>query len=61
VNVFPFREDQWFRLQDRLYTTGRVSFRLDYTTALPLFKTIFAWDGGLDHHPPVLRVFYIPP
>lgn len=61
VNVFPFREDQVPRLQERLNTTGRASFRLDYTTWLPHFKTIFAWDGGLDRHPPVLRVVYTPP
>lgn len=61
VNVFPFREDQVSRLQERLNTTGRVSFRLDYTTSLPFFKSIFAWDGGLDRHPPVLRVVHTPP
>lgn len=61
VNVFPFEEDQVSMLQERLDTTGRASFRLDYTTSLPLFKTIFAWDGGLDRHPPVLRVLYTLP
>ena len=39
-------------LEERLATTGKASFRLDYEATLPFFKDIMGWGD------PVLRVTY---
>lgn len=61
ANVFLFSHEQLDLLQARLGTTGRASFRLDYTAMFPHRKSIFAWDGGYDGYPPVLRITCLVP
>ncbi|RME46813.1 MAG: hypothetical protein D6791_07340 [Chloroflexi bacterium] len=67
VNVFQFDRDQMAILEQRVATTGRVSFRtnmvLDRLSQL-VDRHLFAWDGGggiriPGEHPPVLRIKYV--
>lgn len=55
LNTFAFSEEQLDALEERLGTTSKVSFRLDYEAERPFWKDIYGWDGGA---PPVLRVTY---
>ncbi|MFQ6058727.1 MAG: hypothetical protein ACE5MB_07620, partial [Anaerolineae bacterium] len=56
VNTFPFSEAQLGALEERLGTTGKASFRVDYTaTVRGLFRDLYAWDAAA---PPILRITY---
>ncbi|MFQ5595025.1 MAG: hypothetical protein ACE5HA_12840, partial [Anaerolineae bacterium] len=67
VNVFRFDRDQAALLEQRVATTGRVSFRTNMVLdRLSQFvgRHLFAWDGGggvriPGEHPPVLRITYV--
>ena len=52
VNTFTFDMAQLLLLADRVATTGKASFRLDYEATHPFFKDIYGWSS------PVLRVTY---
>ncbi|MFQ6059436.1 MAG: 5'-nucleotidase C-terminal domain-containing protein, partial [Anaerolineae bacterium] len=59
VNTFTFSPAQLDALAQRVATTGRASFRIDYEATLPgLYRDLFAWDATA---PPVLRVSYYTP
>jgi len=57
VNKFTFTPAQLAAVQQRLSTTGKLSFRLDGTTTAAYARQIFDWNGW---QPPILRVVYIP-
>jgi len=67
VNVFRFGRDQTSLLEQRVATTGRVSFRTNMVLdRLSQFvgRHLFAWDGGgglriPGEQPPVLRITYV--
>ena len=67
VNVFRFDRDQALLLEQRIATTGRVSFRTNMVLdRLSQFvgRHLFAWDGGggariPGEQPPVLRITYV--
>ena len=61
VNTFAFSEGQIAALQARLETTGKASFRVDYTVVPRNTRHLFAWDGGSGGAAPVLRVTYLKP
>ncbi len=64
LNVFSFTESQLGLLEERLATTGRVSFRLDGGPGVPRARHIFDWDPGYREPPgvlPVLRIVYVLP
>jgi hypothetical protein len=64
LNVFSFTESQLGLLEERLATTGRVSFRLDGGPGVPRARHIFDWDPGYRQPPgvlPVLRIVYVLP
>ena len=50
--LYVFTPAQRAALQERLGTTGKASFRIDYDPTLPIFKDIMGWGV------PVLRVTY---
>jgi 5'-nucleotidase/UDP-sugar diphosphatase len=59
VNTFTFSQDQVGTLTDRLGTTGKASFRMDYEAGVPVrVRDLYAWDTTA---PPVLRVTYYVP
>jgi len=55
-NVFRFSEEQLALVQQRLASTGKLSFRLDGTTTTPFIRQIFNWSGW---PPPILRIVYV--
>jgi len=61
-NIFTFRADQLAHLEDRLATTGKVSFRLDGPTTGK--NNIFAWHTGYGNgdevRRPVLHIDFVP-
>jgi 2',3'-cyclic-nucleotide 2'-phosphodiesterase (5'-nucleotidase family) len=59
VNTFTFSQDQVGTLMERLGTTGKASFRMDYEASVPVrVRDLYAWDTMA---PPVLRVTYYVP
>ncbi|OGO43794.1 MAG: hypothetical protein A2Z04_05135 [Chloroflexi bacterium RBG_16_57_9] len=55
-NIFRFDEAQIALVQQRLASTGKLSFRLDGTTTTPFTRQIFNWSGW---SPPILRIVYV--
>ncbi len=56
VNLFRFSEAQLTIAQQRLATTGKLSFRLDGTTTAAYARQIFGWSAWA---PPILRIVYV--
>ncbi len=57
VNTFQFSETQLAVVQQRLSSTGKLSFRLDGTTPAAYARQIFSWNAWA---PPKLRITYAP-
>ena len=61
VDTATFNMDAVGALQERLATTGKVSFRLDGELQRARDRDISGWDGRADGGAPVLRVTYYVP